>query len=99
MGIRDSIGAPQTRLGYFEVAIPYTNYLFFSSTRIIIIPNSGGGLQWFTLVCGGLSAFHCFHYQSSQILVVICDQWFAVICGRLWSFAVVCAGLRWFVVL
>ena len=24
------------------------------------------------VVCGGLPAFHCFHYLSSQILVVIC---------------------------
>ena len=41
--------APQTRLGYFEGAIAYTNYLLFTSTRITIIPNSGpgGGLRWF----------------------------------------------------
>ena len=48
-------------------------------------------LRWF--VC-----FPLFHYQSSQLMVVICGDlwWFAVICGRVWSFAVVCAGLGWF---
>ena len=33
---------------------------------------SGGGLQWFVVVCGGLPAFHRFHRLSSQILVVVC---------------------------
>ena len=54
--------------------------------RAVTVPGSasfsrtrGGGV-------GGFPAFHCFHYlSSSQILVVIC--------GDLWSFAVVCDGL------
>ena len=52
------------------------------------------------MVCGGLPAFHCFHYLSSQILVVICGglRWFVVVCGRSRWFVVVCGGLRWFVV-
>ena len=29
--------------------------------------------QVLAVVCGGLPAFHCFHYLSSQILVVICN--------------------------
>ena len=60
---------------------------------------SGGGLQWFVVVCGGLPAFHRFHRLSSQILVVVCGdlRWFVVVCGGLWWFAVVCDGLRWFV--
>ena len=51
------------------------------------------------MVCGGLPDFHCFHYLSSQILVVICGDlwWFAVVCGGLGWFGVVCDGLRWFV--
>ena len=55
---------------------------------------------WFAVVCGGLPAFHCFHYQSSQILVVICGglRWFVPFCGGLWSFAVVCGSLGWFAV-
>ena len=55
---------------------------------------------WFVVVCGGLPAFHCFHYQSSQILVVICGglRWFVPFCGGLWSFAVVCGSLEWFAV-
>ena len=50
------------------------------------------------MVCGGLPAFHCFHYQSSQILVVVCGDLchFVVVCGRLQWFVVVWGGLRWF---
>ena len=49
------------------------------------------------MVCGGLPAFHRFHYVSSQILVVICGRlrWFVVVCGGLWSFAIVCGGLSY----
>ena len=70
-----------------EVAIPWTNYIFFSSTRIIIIPNSGSGLRWFA----------CFPLFSLPIVPNSCVDlwWFAVICGRLWSFAMVCGGLSY----
>ena len=50
------------------------------------------------MVCGGLTAFHYFHYTlSSQILVVICGglRSFAVVCGRLRWFAMVCGGLSY----
>ena len=65
-----------------EVAIPWTNYIFFSSTRIIIIPNSGSGLRWFA----------CFPLFSLPIVPNSCVDlwWFAVICGHLRWFAVVC---------
>ena len=33
---------------------------------------SGGGLQWFAVVCGGLPASSLVTHVSSQILVVIC---------------------------
>ena len=75
------------RLGYFEGA-----------KLLAFVQSSGGGVQWFAVVCGGLPAFHCFHYLSSQIMVVICGGLrLAVICGGLRSFGVVCDGLRWFV--
>ena len=49
----------------------------FNSTRSyrrIIVPNSGGGLWWFAVVCGGLWWF-----------VVVCGGlwWFVVDCGGL----------------
>ena len=52
---------------------------------------SGGGLQWFAVVCGGLPAFLWFHCLSSKILVVICGglRWFVVVCDglcHLWWF-------------
>ena len=47
-----------------------------------IIPNSGGDLWWFAVICGGCGRLRCF----------------VVVCGGLWSFAVVCGRLRWFVV-
>ena len=36
----------------------------------------------------GMFLSHCFHYLSSQILVVVCGDlwWFVVVCGGLWSF-------------
>ena len=71
MGYSRKHRAPQTRLGYSEGA-----------KLLAFVPSSGGGLQWFAVVCGGSPAFHCFHYLSSQILVVVC--------GDLWWFAVVC---------
>ena len=44
------------------------------SYRRIIVPNSGGDLWWFAVVCGGLRWF-----------VVVCGGlwWFAVDCGGL----------------
>ena len=41
---------------------------------LIIVPNSGGGLWWFAVVCGGLRWF-----------VVVCGGlwWFVVDCGGL----------------
>ena len=50
---------------------------FFNGTRSyrrIIVPNSGGGLWWFAVVCGGLRWF-----------VVVCGGlwWFVVDCGGL----------------
>ena len=44
------------------------------SYRRIIVPNSGGGLWWFAVVCGGLRWF-----------VVVCGGlwWFVVDCGGL----------------
>ena len=67
--------------------------------RLFFYSYSGGGLQWFAVVCGGLPAFHRFHHLSSPILVVVCGglRWFVVVCGSLWWFAVVCDRLRWFV--
>ena len=44
---------------------------------------SGGGLQWFVVVCGGLPAFHRFHRLSSQILVTSGLRWFVMVCGGL----------------
>ena len=51
-----------------------------------IIPNSGGDLWWFAMICGCLRCF-----------VVVCGVlWsFAVFCGRLRSFAMVCGGLSY----
>ena len=56
---------------------------------------SGGGLQWFAVVCGGLPDFLRFHSLPSQIMVVVSGslRWFAVVCGGLWWFIVVCGGL------
>ena len=72
-----------------------TKYLFFTgnfnSTRITIIPNSGGGLRWFVLVWLHLSVFTAYRPKFWW--------WFAVICcgfGGVWWFAVVCGNLRWF---
>ena len=47
------------------------------------------------MVCGGLAASIWCHCLSSQILVVVCGDllWF---CG-VWWFAVGCGNLRWFV--
>ena len=50
---------------------------FFNGTRSyrrIIVPNAGGDLWWFAVVCGGLRWF-----------VVVCGGlwWFAVDCGGL----------------
>ena len=63
--------------------------------NITIIPNSGGGLQWFTVVYGGLPASIWFHCLSSQILVVVCGGLIVPLCGGLWCprFAVVWDGL------
>ena len=46
----------------------------FSPFSPLIVPNSGGGLWWFAVVCGGLRWF-----------VVVCGdlRWFVVICGGL----------------
>ena len=56
---------------------------------------SGGGLQWFAVVCGGLPAL------SLVTLPIVPNSggdlwWFAVMCDGVWWFAVVCGGLRWF---
>ena len=67
------------------------NYTLFSSY-------SGGGLQWFAVVCGDFPA-------SSLVTLPIVPnyggdlRWFAVMCGGLWWFAVVCGDLRWFAVI
>ena len=60
---------------------------------------SGGGLQWFAVVCGGLQWFACFSPFSPPIVPNSGGGlwWCVVICGGLWLFAVVCGGLRWFV--
>ena len=46
-------------------------------------PNNHNPKFWlcFPVVCGGLPAFHCFHYLSSQILVVVWRglRWFEVV--------------------
>ena len=49
-------------------------FLTARSYRRIIVPNSGGGLWWFAVVCGGLRWF-----------VVVCGGlwWFVVDCGGL----------------
>ena len=49
----------------------------FSSFSPPIVPNSGGGLLWFAVVCGGLRWF-----------AVVCGGlwWFAVFCDGLWWF-------------
>ena len=47
---------------------------------------SGGGLQWFAVVCGGLPA------SSLVTLPIVPNSG-----GDLWWFAVMCGGLRWFV--
>ena len=54
-----------------------------------IIPNSGGGLRWFSRF---LTAHGHTDVLSSQILVVVCGglRWFVVVCGGLWWIAVVC---------
>ena len=46
----------------------------FSSFSPPIVPNSGGGLWWFEVVCGGVLWF-----------AVVCGglRWFAVVCGGL----------------
>ena len=55
-------------------------------------------MQWFAVVCGGLSASSLVSLPMSQILVVIRgDVWwfcfFPVVCGGLGWFAVICGGL------
>ena len=85
-----TMGIPAIR----EHRAPQTRLGYFEGAKLLaFVPNSGG-------FCSGLPAFHCFHYLSSQILVVICGDlwWFVVICGGLWWFAVICGGLWWFVV-
>ena len=47
---------------------------------------TGGGLQWFAVVCGGLPA------SSLVTLPIVPNSG-----GDLRWFAVVCGGLRWFV--
>ena len=46
----------------------------FSSLSPPIVPNSGGGLWWFEVVCGGLWWF-----------AVVCGglRWFVMVCGGL----------------
>ena len=46
----------------------------FSSFSPPIVPNSGGGLWWFVVVCGGLWWF-----------AVVCGglRWFVIVCGGL----------------
>ena len=60
---------------------------------------SGGGLQWFAVVCGGLRWFACFSSFSQPIVPNYGGGlwWLEVVCGGLWWFVVVCGGLRWFV--
>ena len=50
-------------------------FRLFAKLLLAFVPSSGGGLQWF-------ACFHCFHYLSSQILVVICGGlgWLAMVC-------------------
>ena len=54
-----------------------------------IIPNSGGDLWWFAVICGDLWWLWSF--------AVVCGRlrWFVVVCGGLWSFAMVCGGLSY----
>ena len=59
--------------------------------RLFFFSYSGGGLQRFAVVCGGLHLSGFTAYRPKFW------WWFAVIYGGLWLFAVVCGGLRWFV--
>ena len=58
----------------------------FSSFSPPIVPNCGGGLWWFAVVCGGLRWF-----------AVVCGglRWFVVVCGGLRWFVIVCGSLSY----
>ena len=56
---------------------------------LFYISNSGGDLQWFAVVCGGLPASSLVSLPIVQIMVVVCGGvwwcwWFMVVCGGLW---------------
>ena len=53
---------------------------------------SGGGLQWFAVVCLLFTVFTAYRPKFWWWFVVVCGdlRWFAVVCGGLWWFAVVC---------
>ena len=59
--------------------------------RLFFYSYSGGGLQWFAVVCLLFIVFTAYRLKFWW--------WFEVVCVGLWWFAVrpVCGGLRWFV--
>ena len=90
--------APQTRLGYFELAIYLRQTICFFQHSNNHHPKFW---RWFAVVYGaGWFAVVCL---LSTVFTINrpkfwCDLWwFAVICGRLtlWSFVVVCGGLSY----
>ena len=64
--------------------------------RLFFYSYSGGGLQWFAVVCGGLRWFACFPLFSLPIVPNSGGDlwWFAVICAILWWFVVVFRSVR-----
>ena len=68
-----TMGTPAIRESIVLHTGPQTRIGYFEGAKLLaFVPNSGGGLP----------AFHCFHYLSSQILVAVCGRlrWFVVVC-------------------
>ena len=63
--------------------------------RFFCYSYSGGGLQYFAVVCSGLHWFARFPLPSLPIVPNSCGDlwWFAMICGGLRCFVVGCGGL------
>ena len=74
--------------GTVDIPVIRKSIVFHRQAKLLVfVPNFGGGLQWFGVVCGGLPAFHCFHHYLSSVSTSIVPNsggdlwWFALIVG------------------